>query len=640
MKVVAMSYFLSYSRHDESAVRVLLSDLQRTREDVWLDRELGGGQDWWNEILRQIRGAAVFILAVSTNSLRSRPCLSEMEYASSLGIPILPVQVGEVESFRTTPIAEKQVIDYRERVVANPSTLTLAEPAIDLIVATADLASKRHALPSPLPEEPAIPFEYLMQIRIAVDAEEIPARIQLQVLTQLRQALIDEQDDLARRDVVDLLKRLRRHPNTTYRNALDIDRLFAETRAAELLDAHGVSTMQPAETVEAIQSGADHEDTSVKDNSDDRREIRDETPVVQSGASNTLTPQDVRGSERQEVESKVKSEVKLTTPLLATVTKQSVLEIFTKRGPGAQEKRRVEIPGAVSPHRRKLSDEELAAQQPTNIDEAIECMRQTLLQFHDDRDRRAIFLRLYYIMTLEVHAAINGLGEYTAPIFQDPEWVERLLGKSSSLYFSSLDPAGNPDPKAARAWRTTYETAKEARSSVVQNALLGINAHINFDLPRAIAANLDPDGLDSYRIMQMRKFDHGQVNNLLVRTLNYIQDVLEKDYGHGIAVLDRVLGDFDERLSEIGLKYYRERVWWDAMAHASASPDKQHLVQEKLNWESYKIALFVNSKRWIWRLERALGFLTPRPLRRWRDIELEGPGGVQIDEGIPINYLG
>lgn len=221
-----MAFFISYSRRDDGAVQVLATDLERTRNAIWIDRELGGGEDWWQEILRQIREASVFVFAVSTNSLRSRPCLAELEYAIALGVPVLPVQVGAVDSFRTTPVAEKQVIDYRGRT-ADHANLALAEPVIDLVVATTDLASRRGPLPDPLPAPPPIPYEYLMQIRLAVDAPEIPSRIQLQMLTQLKQALRDEEDAEARRDVIDLLHRLRRHPDTTYRNAIEVDELIA-----------------------------------------------------------------------------------------------------------------------------------------------------------------------------------------------------------------------------------------------------------------------------------------------------------------------------------------------------------------------------------------------------------------------------
>ena len=122
-----MAFFISYSRHDDAAVRVLIADLERTHRDTWLDQQLGGGEEWWQEILDQIRRSEVFVLALSDHSLTSRPCRAELDYAMALGIPVLPVQVGEIGSLRTLPIAERQVVDFRERA----RTYTGRSPIVD-----------------------------------------------------------------------------------------------------------------------------------------------------------------------------------------------------------------------------------------------------------------------------------------------------------------------------------------------------------------------------------------------------------------------------------------------------------------------------------------------------------------------------
>jgi len=254
----------------------------------------------------------------------------------------------------------------------------------------------------------------------------------------------------------------------------------------------------------------------------------------------------------------------------------------------------------------------LATLRPANIEEALDAMREGLHYYHDEHDRRAIFLRLYYMMTLEVYKAIHGCHEYKGRrIFMDPGWVHRLSGHFSSLYFESLTAASGD-----RAWRAAHRLAEESGSSVVQNALLGINAHINFDLPRAIAANLDPTDLTNYEVMQKRKFDHDQVNNLLVRTLNPVQSILAKDYEPGIAAADWLLGNLDERVSEAALRHYRERVWWDALAYASApDEERKRIVYNKLEWQSHRLAERLSSTRWMWRTERALNAVIV-PFRR------------------------
>jgi Family of unknown function (DUF5995) len=263
----------------------------------------------------------------------------------------------------------------------------------------------------------------------------------------------------------------------------------------------------------------------------------------------------------------------------------------------------------------------LAARRPENIEEALDAMREGLDFFRETRDRRAIFLQLYYMMTLEVYRAMHGCGDaYKGTrTFLDREWIYRLSGLFSSLYFASLNA-----PKGDRAWHAAHAVAKRPGSSVVQNALLGINAHINFDLPRAIAANLDPAELPDYKVMQKRKFDHDQVNDLLVRTVNPVQKVLAKNYEPGIAVVDFALGRWDEKACAWLLRTYRQQVWWNALAYAAAPKgEEQLIVREKLEKESYRLAAKVQRSP-LWRAELAVNRVV-RPLLadRWAAVPLE-----------------
>src|SRR5687768_6212458 len=134
--------FASYSRKDEAEVRELISDLGRAHLSVWYDQALHGGEPWWQDILRRIRECDVFLFALSKNSLALKPCLAELSYARALGLPILPVQTGPVGNLRTTPVADIQAIDYRERTLANGMTL---------IEAIQHAAAGRRPLPDPLP---------------------------------------------------------------------------------------------------------------------------------------------------------------------------------------------------------------------------------------------------------------------------------------------------------------------------------------------------------------------------------------------------------------------------------------------------------------------------------------------------------
>ena len=93
-----MKVFVSYPNHNDVAVRSLADDLERARQQARLDQDLGGGNAWWAQILEQIRACTVFVFALSNNSPYPAPCRAELECATALGVPILPVQISEAAS--------------------------------------------------------------------------------------------------------------------------------------------------------------------------------------------------------------------------------------------------------------------------------------------------------------------------------------------------------------------------------------------------------------------------------------------------------------------------------------------------------------------------------------------------------------
>jgi len=212
-----MAVFICHSSRDDAAVRTLVQHLQAARESVWLDQSLSGGEAWWSRILDHIRSCSVFVVALSNHSLQSKPCRAEMDYAKALGLPILPVQIGEVDSYRIDPIFTMQSVDYR-----NPDVTT----GLALIAALHERAAERKDLPEPLPEPPPIPYEYLQRFGVRIDSpEELSPTEQSTIVQQLRRALHDEDEDSVREDIRRLLRALRRRSEVTHAVATEIDSL-------------------------------------------------------------------------------------------------------------------------------------------------------------------------------------------------------------------------------------------------------------------------------------------------------------------------------------------------------------------------------------------------------------------------------
>jgi serine/threonine kinase PknH len=213
-----MTVFICHSSRDHAAVRFLVQHLQTAHESVWLDQSLLGGEAWWDRILHQIRSCTVFVVALSNSCLQSKPCRAEMDYAKALGLPVLPVVIGDVDSYRIDPIFAVQSVDFR-----NPDAASGAA----LFVAVRERAAERRELPDPLPDPPPIPYEFLQRLGVAIDSpEELSPTEQSTMLADLRQALRQEDDESVREDIRRLLRALRRRSEVTLTTVDEIDDLL------------------------------------------------------------------------------------------------------------------------------------------------------------------------------------------------------------------------------------------------------------------------------------------------------------------------------------------------------------------------------------------------------------------------------
>jgi hypothetical protein len=209
-----MRIFISYAREDQAAVEVLNADLERARVQVWMDEELIGGESWWDTILEQIRSCELYIFALSPNSVGSRACQAELDYAIALSRPLLPVLVEEVALQLAHPaIARTQMVDYRKRSMES------------LLALMAVVANRPPAppLPDPLPAAPTTPMSYMNEFRELVDAPDLTYQKQAHLLLDLKGYLDrDEERDIA----LQLVRGLRQRRDISYSIAREIDQLL------------------------------------------------------------------------------------------------------------------------------------------------------------------------------------------------------------------------------------------------------------------------------------------------------------------------------------------------------------------------------------------------------------------------------
>jgi hypothetical protein len=84
--------FISYSRADQAFVKVLHQALTRSQYDAWVDWEdIPLTADWWREIQTGIEAADTFVFIISPDSLASKVCHQEIEYAAANHKRLMPI---------------------------------------------------------------------------------------------------------------------------------------------------------------------------------------------------------------------------------------------------------------------------------------------------------------------------------------------------------------------------------------------------------------------------------------------------------------------------------------------------------------------------------------------------------------------
>jgi hypothetical protein len=185
-----------------------------------------------------------------------------------------------------------------------------------------------------------------------------------------------------------------------------------------------------------------------------------------------------------------------------------------------------------------------------SVDGVLERLRALEAALREREDRRAVFLTVYSRMTREIRNRI------TADGFDDPAWMRRYTVAFADYYrraflaFERGRLGGVPAP-----WRVAFDTAARGEGLIAQDAFLGINAHINYDLALTLLdVGIDPD-------RPAKRADHRAVNEVLGRLVDAQQEALAELYAPGLADVDAAFGRFDEAFTLLGLTEGREQAW-------------------------------------------------------------------------------
>jgi len=211
----------------------------------------------------------------------------------------------------------------------------------------------------------------------------------------------------------------------------------------------------------------------------------------------------------------------------------------------------------------------------------LKCVKRTMRRMRELQaslgcDHRGVFATTYLTLTETYFEILTSDPDFV----RDRKYLFTEVAQFANYYFRTLrtDARGGEVPPA---WRIALDTARDGEVNGAQDMLLGINAHVQSDMPFVIAElGLEsPDG-------KSRKPDHDVVNSVLAMAYQRVVDEVERRYDPVMAFTNPDGVPADDAAGLELVRTWREQVWRNAERLTNAkSEEERRQVAESI--ESY-----------------------------------------------------
>lgn len=192
------------------------------------------------------------------------------------------------------------------------------------------------------------------------------------------------------------------------------------------------------------------------------------------------------------------------------------------------------------------------------IDEVIAQLDDIIARSNREGSRLGYFAALYRKVTVKVKEGI------AAGRFEDGPRMERLDVAFANRYLEALDQFRRGQ-QTTRCWLVSFRAAAAWRPIILQDLLLGMNAHINFDLGIAAAEIAPGDELPSLQ------YDFDEINNILAALVGQVESEINQ-VSPWINLLDHIDPKADTAIINFSMDKARASAWDLATTLAPLSP--------------------------------------------------------------------
>jgi hypothetical protein len=197
------------------------------------------------------------------------------------------------------------------------------------------------------------------------------------------------------------------------------------------------------------------------------------------------------------------------------------------------------------------------------IDDVIERMTALAGELRRDGDGRLAFHATYLRTTQAVAQALRD------GAFADPGWVDRWDVAFARLYLDALDAARRGEP-VPEPWAVAFGVAAaQPDLPAVRHVLLGMNAHINYDLPQALLAVISDAEFGDPQVRALREADHRRIDEVLAIRVG-AEDAELQRLDPAATWQDRAVQPLNRVATRRFLRESRAKVWANALELSKA----------------------------------------------------------------------
>lgn len=216
-----------------------------------------------------------------------------------------------------------------------------------------------------------------------------------------------------------------------------------------------------------------------------------------------------------------------------------------------------------------------------SIDDVIDRLDEIIALCERERLRAGYFAALYRHMTLQVKLGM------AAGHFEDNARMEHLDILFAGRYFEAFD-AWRAGRRPTEAWAVAFQAAENRRLTILQQLLLGINAHINLDLGLSAAETCPGERLPGLYN------DFMEINAIISTLTDQVQREIA-EVSPWVALLERFAGRADDAIVNFSITIARNEAWALAKEAAPLVPNQVGPVVERRDRQVASLGRVVRS---------------------------------------------